>query len=256
LFFDDLAGVVTGNIEQGDPLIITPLLSGVFAISDEKHSALSIKIAPWDPRDLVLPHRRRHSEAYDTAYGDLLPLVCLERRDNPIELVLGGSAVTLSAFSDKPEATQGNPSEVDLFGRHDHAMNGGSMRENRFDVPKINPDRHRARTLKCAFLSKFDEPLAVNVTKPEMPESLIKEREACSLGPSDILADLFEVSTMKRDEITKALGVAGPACRRRFLAIDTALNIQRPFLSILSAEECLVDIFPLSSDLGSPRTRF
>jgi hypothetical protein len=58
---------------------------------------------------------------------------------------------------------------------------------------------------------------------------------------------------MKRDEIAEELDVAGFARRCRFLAIDPLLDIDAPFLRILSAEKCLVDIFPLSSDLDSPR---
>jgi hypothetical protein len=40
----------------------------------------------------------------------------------------------------------------------------------------------------------------------------------------------------------------------RFLAIDPTIDIHPcPFLGVSSAEKCLVDIFPLSSDLDSPR---
>jgi hypothetical protein len=256
LFFYDPAGIVPGNIEQRDPLIITPLLSGVFAISDEKHSTLSIKIAPFDPRDLVLPHRRRHSETYDTSYRNLLPLVCLERRDNPIELVLSRSAVAFIALPDKTQTPERNPSEIDRLSRHDHAVNGGGVGQDRLQVSKINADRDRASALKCALLTKFDEPLAVKVAKPEMPESLIKEPETCSLGPSDSLANFFEIMAVKCYEFAEEFGVTGSTRCRRLLSVDLPLNVERPFLGILSAEECLVDIFPLSSDLGSPGTRF
>jgi hypothetical protein len=58
---------------------------------------------------------------------------------------------------------------------------------------------------------------------------------------------------MKRDEIAEELDVAGFVRRCRFLAIDPPLDIDAPFLRVLSAEKCLVDIFPLSSDLDSPR---
>jgi hypothetical protein len=58
---------------------------------------------------------------------------------------------------------------------------------------------------------------------------------------------------MERDEIAEELDVARLARRFRFLAIDPPLDIDAPFLRVLSAEKCLVDIFPLSSDLDSPR---
>ena len=86
-----------------------------------------------------------------------------------------------------------------------------------------------------------------------MPKSFVQEAEAGSLGTTDVLSDLFQVLAMKRDEIAKELDVAGFARRCRFLAIDPPLDIDAPFLRILSAEKCLVDIFPLSSNSDSPR---
>ena len=58
---------------------------------------------------------------------------------------------------------------------------------------------------------------------------------------------------MERDEIAEELDVARLARPCRFLAIDPLLDIDAPFRRVLSAEKCLVDIFPLSSDLDSPR---
>jgi hypothetical protein len=78
--------------------------------------------------------------------------------------------------------------------------------------------------------------------------------EAGSLGTTDILSDLLQVLAMKRDEIAEELDVAGFARRCQFLAIDALLDIDAPFLRILSAEKCLADICPfLSSDLDAPR---
>jgi hypothetical protein len=86
-----------------------------------------------------------------------------------------------------------------------------------------------------------------------MPKSFIEEGEAGSLGTADILPDLFQVLAMERDEIAEELDVAKSARHCRFLAIDPPLDIDAPFLGVLSAEKCLVDILPLSSDLNSPR---
>ena len=86
-----------------------------------------------------------------------------------------------------------------------------------------------------------------------MPKSFVQEGKAGSLGTTDVLPDLFQVLAMERDKITEELDLARLACRRRFLAIDSPLDIDAPFLRILSAQKCLVDIFPLSSDLDSPR---
>ena len=64
-----------------------------------------------------------------------------------------------------------------------------------------------------------------------------------------MLSNLFQVLAMERDEIAEELDVARLARRCRFLAIDPPLDIDAPFFRVLSAEKCLVDIFPLSSDL-------
>jgi hypothetical protein len=61
-----------------------------------------------------------------------------------------------------------------------------------------------------------------------------------------------EAFARKRDEIAEKSDVAGLR-RCGFLPIDPPLDIDAPFLRILSAEKSLVDIFPLSSDLDSPR---
>ena len=86
-----------------------------------------------------------------------------------------------------------------------------------------------------------------------MPKSFVQEDEAGSLGTTDILPDLFQVLAIERDEIAEELDVARLARRCRSLAIDPPFDIDAPFLRVLSAEKCLVDIFPLSSDFDSPR---
>ena len=86
-----------------------------------------------------------------------------------------------------------------------------------------------------------------------MPKSFVQEDKTGSLGTTDILPDLFQVLAMERDEIAEELNIARLACRCRFLAINPPLDVDAPFLRVLSAEKCLVDIFPLSSDLDSPR---
>ena len=87
----------------------------------------------------------------------------------------------------------------------------------------------------------------------QMPKSFVQEDKAGGLGTTDVLPDLFQVLAMERDEIAEQLDVAGLVRRCRFLAINPSLDIDAPFLRVLSAEKCLVDIFPLSSDLDSPR---
>jgi hypothetical protein len=85
---------------------------------------------------------------------------------------------------------------------------------------------------------------------------LIKEDEAGCLRSSDSLANFFEIVAVKRYEVAEESGVTGSTRRRRLLAVDLSLNVERPFLRVLPTKECLIDIFPFSSDLGSPGTRF
>jgi len=132
-------------------------------------------------------------------------------------------------------------------------MYRGGVRQNRFDISKIDADRHGAGSLQRASLPEFDEALAIELWKPKMPKSFVQEDKTGSLGTTDVFPDLLQVLAMERDEIAEELDVTRLACRRRFLAIDPPLDIDAPFLRVLSAEKCLVDIFPLSSDLDSPR---
>jgi len=129
----------------------------------------------------------------------------------------------------------------------------GGVRQNRFDISKIDADRHGAGSLQRTRFSEFDEALAIELWKLKMPKSFVQEDKAGSLGTTDVLPDLFQVLAMERNEIAEELDVAGFEGRRWLLAIDPPLDIDAPFLRVLSAEKCLVDIFPLSSDLDSPR---
>jgi hypothetical protein len=126
------------------------------------------------------------------------------------------------------------------------------VRQNRFDISKIDADGNGASPLQGALFSEFNEALSIKLWKKKMPKSFVQKGEAGSLGTTDVLPDLFQVLAMKCDEIAEELDVAGFARRCRFVAIDPPLDFDAPFLRVLSAEKCLVDIFPLSSDLDSP----
>jgi len=129
----------------------------------------------------------------------------------------------------------------------------GGVRQNRFDISKIDADRHGAGSLQRTRFSEFDEALSIKLWKTKMSKSFVQEDETGSLGTTDVLPDLFQVLAMERNEIAEELDIPRLACRCRFLTIDPPLDIDAPFLRVLSAEKCLVDIFPLSSDLDSPR---
>jgi hypothetical protein len=85
-----------------------------------------------------------------------------------------------------------------------------------------------------------------------MSKSFVQEDEAGSLGTTNVLPNLFQVLAMKRYEIAEKLDVAGFVRCCRFLPVNPPFDIDGPFLRVLSAKKCLVDIFPLSSDLDSP----
>lgn len=58
---------------------------------------------------------------------------------------------------------------------------------------------------------------------------------------------------MKSDKIAKKLGLSGSrSCG--LLTINSSLDIQRPFLGVLTADERLIDVFSFTPDLGTPRT--
>ena len=126
-------------------------------------------------------------------------------------------------------------------------MHRSGVRQNCFDVSKIDADRHGTGSLQRSRFSECDKALAIELRKPKMPKSFVQEGKAGSLGTTDVLPDLFQVLAMERDEIAEELDVTRLACRCQFLAIDPPFDIDAPFLRVLSMEKCLVDIFPLSS---------
>jgi hypothetical protein len=87
------------------------------------------------------------------------------------------------------------------------------VRQNRFDVSKIDADRHGAGSLQRSRFSEFDQALAIELWKPKMAKSFVQEDKAGSLGTTDVLPDLFQVLAMERDEIAEELDVARLACR-------------------------------------------
>jgi hypothetical protein len=48
---------------------------------------------------------------------------------------------------------------------------------------------------------------------------------------------------MQLDQIAECFRVAGASRDCGFAAIDAPLDLKRPFLGILSAQECVIDIF-------------
>jgi hypothetical protein len=230
-----------------------PSSLGILPISNEEHSAAGVEVASLSSCNFVLPHRRCDRETNNTSNWNFLSDVRVQGQDDPIEFILSGTAVTLVPFTDKTEPSEGNADKIDLFSRNNDAVHRGGVRQNCFDRSKIDADRHGAGSLQRARFSEFDKALSIKLWKTMVPKSFVQEDEAGSLGATDILPDLFQVVAMKRDEIAEELDVAGFARRCRFLAIDPPLDINGPFLRVLSTEECLVDIFPLSSDLDSPR---
>jgi hypothetical protein len=107
--------VIAGYVEQRNSLIIALFLARVFAISNEKHAAGGVKIGPLNSSNFVLPHRRRNRETNNSPNWDLLPDVRVQCRNDPIEFILSGTAVTLVSFPDKTEPSKGNAGKIDRF---------------------------------------------------------------------------------------------------------------------------------------------
>jgi hypothetical protein len=74
-----------------------------------------VEVTPFNSCNFVLPHRRCDRKSDDAPNRDLLPNVCFKGRDNTIEFILSGSAITLIAFSDKPEASESYPRKINRF---------------------------------------------------------------------------------------------------------------------------------------------
>jgi hypothetical protein len=87
-------------------------------------SMRSIPITPFNTDNLILSHCGCNSEANDAINGNLLPLVRLESRDDPIEFVLRGTSVSFVALSNKTEAGESNPSEIQLFDGRRYSVHG------------------------------------------------------------------------------------------------------------------------------------
>jgi hypothetical protein len=62
----------------------------------------------------------------------------------------------------------------------------------------------------------------------------------------------LQVFAMQLDQIAECFRVAGASRDCGFAAIDAPLDLKRPFLGILSAQECVIDIFSFPPHLGSP----
>jgi hypothetical protein len=120
---------------------------GILPISNEEHSAAGIEVAPFNSCYFVLPHCCCDRKSDDTANWNLLLNICFQCRDNAIEFVLRGAAITLIAFSDKPETPKSNPGEIDWFSWHNDAVHRGGVRQDHFDISKIDADRHGAGSL-------------------------------------------------------------------------------------------------------------
>src|SRR5580700_2973721 len=130
-------------------------------------------------------------------------------------------------------------------------MNGGRVRYNGLNISQINPDGDRACALVRPFFSKLDEPPAIEFWDPQPPQSVFKKGEAHPFGTTNAFADPLQVFAMQLDQIAECFRVAGASRDCGFAAIDAPLDLKRPFLGILSAQERLIDIFSFPPHLGS-----
>jgi hypothetical protein len=121
-------------------------------------------------------------------------------------------------------------------------------------VHSLVPGSERDGT--CAFarllFPKLDEASAIEFRDPQPAQSALEESEARSLRSSDGFAHLLKVLAMQLDQIAERLRVAGASRQGGLAPVDASLDLKRPFLGVLSAKECLVDIFSFPWRLGSP----
>jgi hypothetical protein len=85
---------------------------------------------------------------------------------------------------------------------------------------------------------------------------MLKKGQARRLGSSDAFADLLQVFAVQLNQIAECFRFAGASRQGGFAAVDTSLDLKGPFLGVLSAQECLIDIFSFPPNLASPGTGF
>jgi hypothetical protein len=180
----------------------------------------------------------------------LLPWVCLECRDEPVEFILRWPPVSFVALSN--ESRQRNARKVNAFRRNDDPVDGSGVGEDRFDVSEIDSQRYGTCSFARALLSEMDQRLAIELLKPQSSKASLKEIKARGLGPPDALAYFLEVFAMKANEIAECPGLA--AADRGLAAVYAPLDFERPLLGVLATEKGVVDVLPLPSKLGRART--
>jgi len=201
-----------------------------------------------------LPHGSRNCETNNATDWNLLPLVRFKTRNYAIKFVLCGTSISLIAFANQTEPSKRNSSEIDGLDRGRNPVNRGGMGKDCFDVTQVHSDGDRTGTFGCSLFPKLDQPFTIKLSNAEMAQPFVEKIQAGIFRPTKLLADFLKVRAVKSDKITHQLGISGSG-RGRFLAVDPPLDVECPFLGILSAPEGLVDIFSLAADLGAPRTR-
>ena len=58
---------------------------------------------------------------------------------------------------DEPESREGDASEDDRLHGHDHAVDGGSVREDGLDVAEVDRESDRASAFSGAFLAELNQ---------------------------------------------------------------------------------------------------
>ena len=254
LLFDDSDGIVARHVKQRNTLAVPALPPRILAISDEEHLFEWIEVIPFNSADLVQAHRRRDREANDAPDGNLLKAICLETSDQAIQLILGRSPVTFIPFADERKARERNARQSNGLSREYHAVNGGRVRQNGLDITQIDTESDGAGALSRPLFSELDEPCAIELRNSEPSQPLLEKGKARRLGSPDGFSYLPKVFAMEIDQIAERLGVPGASHKGRVATIDAPLDIERPFLRVLSAKECVVDIFSFPPHLNSPGT--
>jgi hypothetical protein len=102
-----------------------------------------------------LSHCGCNSEANDAINRDLLSLVRLKSRDDPIKFVLCWTSVSFIALSNETEAGESNASEIQRFDRYRYSVNGCGVGQDCLDVAEVHADRNMSSALGRTLFAKF-----------------------------------------------------------------------------------------------------
>ena len=108
-------GIEPGGGKERDPLVVTGLVARVLAVSDQKHLAVYIEVAPVGAADLVQPHRGSDGELHDACHGHRQARVLVKAVEEAAQFCRRRASVALDTRADETKPLQRNASQIDAF---------------------------------------------------------------------------------------------------------------------------------------------